>query len=97
MILFQFTMEREMFSGLRLFALATRDTVPGTDRARGVRFFEKSSPPHRGGGGGKFFKYFLRVSVRFFVCLYPINIKTAEPIGPKFCVGPHMTSGEVYG
>ena len=19
-------------------------------------------------------------------CLYPINVKTAEPIGPKFCV-----------
>ena len=25
------------------------------------------------------------------VCLSPINVKTAEPIGPKFCVGPHMT------
>ena len=23
------------------------------------------------------------------VCLYPINVKTAEPIGPKLCVGPH--------
>jgi hypothetical protein len=22
--------------------------------------------------------------------LYPINVKTAEPIGPKFCVGPHV-------
>jgi len=22
-----------------------------------------------------------------FVCLYPINVKTAEPIGPKFFVG----------
>ena len=21
----------------------------------------------------------------------------AEPIGPKFCVGPHMTPGKVYG
>ena len=21
------------------------------------------------------------------VCLYPINVKTAKPIGPKFCVG----------
>ena len=21
-----------------------------------------------------------------FVCMYPINVKTAEPIGPKFCV-----------
>ena len=25
------------------------------------------------------------------VCLYSINVKTAEPIGPKLCVGPHMT------
>ena len=25
-----------------------------------------------------------------FVCLYPINVKTAEPIGPKFCVGPRV-------
>ena len=24
------------------------------------------------------------------VCLYPINVKTAEPIGPKFCVGHHV-------
>ena len=24
------------------------------------------------------------------VCVYPINIKTAQPIGPKFCVGPPM-------
>ena len=23
--------------------------------------------------------------------MYSINVKTAEPIGPKFCVGPHMT------
>ena len=23
-----------------------------------------------------------------FVCLYPINAKSAEPIGPKFGVGP---------
>ena len=22
------------------------------------------------------------------VCLYPINVKTADTIGPKFCVGP---------
>ena len=26
----------------------------------------------------------------FSVCLFPINVKTAEPIGPKFCVGPHI-------
>ena len=24
------------------------------------------------------------------VCLYPINVKTAEPIGPKFFVGHHL-------
>ena len=24
------------------------------------------------------------------------NSKTAEPIGPKFCVGPHKTPGKVY-
>ena len=32
-----------------------------------------------------------------FVCLYPINVKTAEPIGPKFFVGPHVALGKVYG
>ena len=31
------------------------------------------------------------------VCLFPLNVKTAELIGPKFCVGPHMTPpGKVY-
>ena len=30
------------------------------------------------------------------VCLHPINVKTAEPIGPKFCVGPHITSEKDY-
>ena len=34
------------------------------------------------------------VSVCLFVCLFPINVKTAEI---KFCVGPHMTPGKVYG
>ena len=24
------------------------------------------------------------------VCFYPINVKTAEPIGPKFFVGPQL-------
>ena len=28
--------------------------------------------------------------------LYPINVKTATPIGPKFCVGLHMSTGKVY-
>ena len=31
-----------------------------------------------------------------FVCLYPINVKTAEPIRPKFCVEPHVAPGKVY-
>ena len=29
--------------------------------------------------------------------LYPINVKTAIPIEPKFDVGPHMTQGKVCG
>ena len=29
--------------------------------------------------------------------LYPINVKTAAPIGPKFLVGPHVSLGKVYG
>ena len=33
--------------------------------------------------------YFAFLSVR----LYPINVKTAEPIGPKLCVVPHVTQG----
>ena len=32
-----------------------------------------------------------------FVCLYPITVKTGEPIRPKFCVGPHVASEKVYG
>ena len=31
-----------------------------------------------------------------FVCLL-VNIKTAELIGPKFFVGPHMTPGKACG
>ena len=30
------------------------------------------------------------------VCLYTINVRTAEPIGPKFFVGHHVTTGKVY-
>ena len=26
-----------------------------------------------------------------------MTCKAAEPIAPKFCVGPHMTPGKVYG
>ena len=36
------------------------------------------------------------LSVCLFVYLYPINVKTAEPIGPKFFVGHHVTTGKVY-
>ena len=41
---------------------------------------------------------FLKIGLRqiLFVCLYPVNVKTAEPIGPKFFVGHHMTTGKVY-
>ena len=35
-------------------------------------------------------------SDRQSVRLHPINVKTAEPIGPKFCVRPHMTPARVY-
>ena len=34
--------------------------------------------------------------VCLLACLYPINDKTAEPIGPKFSVGPHMTPVENF-
>ena len=37
------------------------------------------------------------VSWCLFVCLYPINVKMAEPIGPKFFVGSRVTPGKVYG
>ena len=36
------------------------------------------------------------VSVCLFVWLYPINVKTAEPIGPKFFVGHLGTPGKAY-
>ena len=31
-----------------------------------------------------------------FWCLYPINVKTADPIGPKFFEGSRVTPGKVY-
>ena len=34
------------------------------------------------------------LSVCLFVCLYPINVKTAEPIGPNFFEGHHVTLGQ---
>ena len=35
------------------------------------------------------YKYTLLVCLSVYLC--PINVKTAEPIRSKFCVGPHMT------
>ena len=37
------------------------------------------------------------LSVCLFVCLYPINVKTAQPIGPKFFAVSRVTPGMVYG
>ena len=43
------------------------------------------------------FTYTLNINLAcLFVCLYPINFKTAEPIGPKFFVGHLGTPGKVY-
>ena len=42
-------------------------------------------------------KHYLYINLACLsVCLYPINGQTAEPIGPKFFVGYHMTTGKVY-
>ena len=40
--------------------------------------------------------YTFGLSVCLFVCLYSINVETAEPIGPKFFVGHHVPTGKVY-
>ena len=40
--------------------------------------------------------YFVWVGVCLLVRLYTIIVKTAEPVGPNFCVGHHMTPGKVY-
>ena len=37
------------------------------------------------------------VYIRMSVCFFPINVKTVEPIGSKFCVGPNMTPGKLCG
>ena len=37
---------------------------------------------------------YINLSVCLFVCLYPINVKTAEPIGPEFFVGSRVTPGK---
>ena len=40
--------------------------------------------------------YKFGLSVCLSVCLYSINVKTAEPIGPKIFVGSSVTPGKVY-
>ncbi len=52
----------------------------------------------KGQGALYFYIYTLLVclSVCLFIRLYPMNIKTVEPIQPKFCAGPYMTPGKVY-
>ena len=49
------------------------------------------------GGGGRRILFNLYINLACLsVCLYPINVKTAEPIGPKFFVGHHVIPGKVY-
>ena len=43
-----------------------------------------------------FYKEKMLTAHSLSVRLYPMNVKTAEPIGPEFCVGPHVTQGKVY-
>ena len=43
-----------------------------------------------------YYVYIVSISIYIYfaclgVCYYPKKVKTAEPIGLKFCVGPHMT------
>ena len=40
--------------------------------------------------------YIYTLLVCLSVCLYPINVKTTEPIESKFCVGPRVTLGKDY-
>ena len=48
------------------------------------------------GDGGEGFKN--RIIYKYFACLsFRLIDKTAEPIGPTFCVIPHMTPGKDYG
>ena len=44
----------------------------------------------------QFIIYKFSLSGCLFVCLYSINVKTAEPIGPKFFVGSRVTLGKVF-
>ena len=39
----------------------------------------------------------LLVCFPVLVCLYAIDVKTIEPIGPNFFVGPDMIPEKVYG
>ena len=59
-------------------------------RGRNVSFFETLLAYCQ-------YLYILSVSDCLSVCLSPINVKTAEPIWTKFCVGHHVTPGKVYG
>ena len=45
----------------------------------------------------KYIYTYLYLSVGLFVCFWPINAKTAEPIGSTFFVGHQVTTGKVYG
>ena len=45
----------------------------------------------------KYASYNLHINLACLsVCLYPINVKTADPIVPKFFMGHHVTTGKVY-
>ena len=47
----------------------------------------------RSGGGSK-----KSTVYNYFACLsFCLHVKTAEPIGPTFCVGPHMIPSKDYG
>ena len=50
----------------------------------------------RGTSGPSYGTYILCLSVRLSVSFNPINVKTAELVVPKFCVGLHMSPGELY-
>ena len=39
--------------------------------------------------------YSFLLDINLACLFYPINVKTAKPIKPKFCVGPHMAPGRV--
>ena len=45
----------------------------------------------------KFYLMYAQMMPICKICLYPINVKTAEPNGPKFFVGHPVIPGKVYG